>query len=1423
LGYKDKPKLQIYDITNRTNTMPTGYPDPTNSTTMYPTTAFYTALNAYNKRTDVITALQNAYTSGTGDLSEAEPFQMYPRGSIVKYWVIAEQAEKVSIANITMKDITNATNASEQVVVGSGYTANKPYSFAESYPDITQRTFLFEATDKLGNVASIQRTIAVTNAARLEKITTTSQNGTYGVDKIIALTANFSSQIYIDNNVNPKLNIRYQVVDPTAPFDTTKYKYKYDTITCNTTLPLKASPSLSLTFNFSVPANSIGKLETAYDGGTAYGTTDTEKLPLDKNGSKINDNARGDDAFIPGYSTQSATMPNWTTATNTLQGSKTIMLDGVAPTITGVALGGKTAYSDGNFYFKTGETVQITITADKPIRASGASTLQYQIRDLNGTLWPSNTTYYSPANTTANGNTEFFKYLKPGTGNSLVYSLTVNASNCPYDGEIVNVSQYSAGGGKIEDNAENTIAVPNAFDNLIPSGKRVFIKKAKPAAPANVQLGGVNLETAKQYYNAPVILTIPDSTSRGPGGVTWEDNSQYTITNAWSGYTPPVSIGTNGTYNVQARYIDRAGNEGDSVSKIIELNLNFPKLISVNATQANGYYKKDANLEFNLNFAENVAVTDATKVIIKLENRATSGNTDDNKIELSPTVNTSYTATKATTGDNGVNNIYTAATGGSPGASGAYVPIAVDGKLYTALVVSNTNRTFRIYPAGTTSGGASAGGSSLDLGNITFRVTSLTSTVKFNWNGITGKEMREGLYISSVTLTGLSDKFGNAGPTGIIGTFDTANGAFSGDPSVTACKNLTAGLKVDAILPTVTAWDPAINENNMTSTTNRLIKTITLTFREPVMKGSGIITIRPRGNYSIPPVFDDTGYYLGYASAAGVESADGSGPVPTKYTSAGTYRTYISSFYDIYNNSALNSTDRGYLLQGSSMSNHDTSPVTGQSVGPYKKTTQGLVQGPGYTGNYSGLKVVDGEFSPNLGGNPPKLTAMIPDTATKWVLDYKYVINDTTANSPVSRIRATLTKAKWRWQEIDVVSTVITKETDGTSTVKINLNEPLLKGLEWDVIYNEGTFTDEAGNLAAASALGDYYFTTPGVQAPVIRVNRRSYDGRTSASRVAVGNYADAGATTDWNTNNITVTDSNGWGISSFNSVHYRVESETPNAAVTAKVFQGAIGTGAARGAWTGNVRAANDNVALATGGTDTAWTLNTDADATVGSWVIPNIIRRTTSGNTKQTYYVITKSGGREQRDSMNTLRMYRSYNKDLTKAELDAVATADVALSSGQGVINYVNGSNADPYKASKSYVIGSATKTSLPPADAVKGYEGVYRTVIMFNYGSDRNASNYIAIEGSNIKNGMPSIAGFPVRDADEKDCRYLKVFYADQSQNRQRYYWVSTEIVCEWYFLSWGNGDNGTHQSCGEVNNYQTVGYGDLTYGYNISRF
>ncbi|MDR2702635.1 MAG: hypothetical protein LBB72_09405 [Spirochaetaceae bacterium] len=1347
LGMKTPPNLTVSDLTHKIDVMPevggkklpnpndVGYPD---DATGGFTPAYYAALNAYNSDSNVYNAIKAK--SAAGDLST--PFSMYPRETIVKYWITASKGGDIAVKSISMKDIT-LSDKDLAPAVGSGYNgADEAFSFCEYFPDIAQRTFLFEAEDMLGNVAMVQRTIAVTNAARLENITTTSQSGTYGIGEKITLKANFSGQIYVPNGY-PQINVRYL-------FNGTP---QYRSIICNSP-PTKANPALSLDFEFVVEEGFGGLLETMYEDISGYppggpppsswyggrvGGNVPITLPVTYPETTIMDNIRNSQAFIPGGKSESVTMPNWTTDDYTLQKKKDIGLDGTRPKITVISAdaNGKAAYSPNQFYVKTGETINFTLTADKQIRASDTvPRLQYQIRQGNSNLGGP----YSTA----------FTYSRPNGQNALVFSLPINATSCPVDGELVNVSLYTGtDGGTILDNVDNTVDLTTVTSFELGS-TRFFIKKSisdPPTGTIGSSTLGVNPNTPILFNTNPT-LTINASafswngTPAPEGGGNWENSIEYSINGGgtWIPYTDPVLITASGTSNLRARYKDRAGNEGTARSQVIQLNSTFPNLVSVGAAQANGSYRAGSTLTFNLNFADTVRVTNAANVTITLRNRAAAS------------------ADEAT-----------------------YITLPTN-------TAANTNVT----------------------------------TVTFNWQNITNKEMRDGLYISAVNLNGLTDLFGSLGPSGTAAW----NSGTAGNISVSNCPNLAAGIIVDAIAPSVTARTP--QHNTAPAATDPAVSSIMLTFREPVMKGGGTITIRPRGNYAIPPVLEDSGYYLG---------TDGN-----RYSASGVNRTYISSFYDIYNALPAGSVERGYLAQGSSMSDLTLNARTGQNAGPYIKMTHGLVEGYGYTGNYSGTitnNAAASANSPNLGGTGAH-TAMIPDTATKWVLDYQYGITQNV--TAVNNIRAALTRAKWRWQEIDVVNTTV-GGTNNTQ-VTIPLSEPLLKGLEWDVYYPAGAFTDMAGNNAPASDNTTYYFTSPGVQAPVIRVNRRSYDAKneyweakwtlTNTTATWDGNntkpYNPPPNSADWSaaTSNFAVNGvagDNGWGIKDFDTVHYRVESESPNAAVTAQYYQGADSNGGGvTAAWAGSVADSNTGTTLQI----TPMTWNQAAGNTPGEWVLSNLIRRSRN-NADQTYTVITKNSTPESRTSVGTLRMFRSYNRDLTKAQLDGTGLSGAILSGGQSVLTF------NSLEASKSYIVGTAI---LNGANA-KGYEGVYRTVIALNYGTNRG--RYFAVQGSNIKNGMPSIAGFPVRDAEETgDNRYNKVFYNDNDDAGpyQRFYWVSTEIVCEWYFLTWGgrsratgtnadsgvgNGgnNNGTHQTPGEVNNYLMIGYGDLTYGYNIS--
>jgi hypothetical protein len=414
---------------------------------------------------------------------------------------------------------------------------------------------------------------------------------------------------------------------------------------------------------------------------------------------------------------------------------------------------------------------------------------------------------------------------------------------------------------------------------------------------------------------------------------------------------------------------------------------------------------------------------------------------------------------------------------------------------------------------------------------------------------------------------------------------------------------------------------------------------------------------------------------------------------------------------------------------------------------------------------------------------------------------------------------------------MDIVSSTTFSADKKTVTVK--LNEPLLAGLQWGLTIPDGAFTDMAGNKAPAlgsynadgtvniTVNSPYWFWSNGAQAPVIRVNRKSFDARTTDwsgfSRV----YAvptDRGGP-------------GGWGIGDFNTVYYRVETETPGATV---YYNTEVGneTNTNRG----SVTAVWDATTIGTSGR--AWN-NPGVNATQGEWVLPNLIRR--SGT--QTY-TVTENGVTITRTMSANYQGYRSYNRDILKATLTALAANNDGGLSYQGNFTYT------ALQASKNYVVAEARITNGGTAyTSVKSYEGVFRSVVALNQtqtaagpggnppaytlgtgqlgGANRN-NNPIMLEGSNVKNGMPSISGFPVYDAEETgDNRYVKIYYyASYTANTTgTLYWVSTEIVSQWVALNCGrrNGDNnntgGTHQGSGEINNYLSAGYGDLTYSYH----
>jgi len=1402
LGNNTPPEIVVYDITGKVhnNSMPSGIPDMrsfTNDGVVADT--YFTQLSTYNNNTSLYDILKGASLNIEPEFKTI-PFQAYPRETILKYWVTADRTGDLAIKSITMMDITYE-GADRYMGLNPMNAADMAMVFAEYYPDELQRVYLFEAEDTLGNVARIQRTIAITNTAMLESITTTTQNGTYGITKEgeeIILQANFTGQIRVNTaGGNPRLNVRYPIYSTNSSHNgeyhiqqieaepvigsamSLQFKFKVpnpDTFSCIDS-EINQCPNKG---HGGVPIIAFGKLETMYDtvgmGGSAAVESVATNRPIALYGAVITDALReGQPAFIPGYTIGTSTMHTWTTSVGSLQNptgkpehEKDIRLDAVRPVISSASVGGKTAYTGQEYYFKNGETLTITLTSSgKAIKSSSTEPrLQYYIQE-NPVGSPQGV-LRGPYNATTTPESTF-KYTRSSGSNALVFSLPI--SDTQYDGEIVQISLVTADGhGAIEDDVGNTVLSANV-SNLIPSGTRIFVKKALPAAPAaTLGNGNAALQTAGPNFNYSPVLTVPVSTAVLAA---WEDKREYSLNGglSWTEYTSTVTIG-NGSHGVRVRYVDRAGNNGTESTRDIVVNANFPRLLGVTVEQGNGTYRIGQRLDLEMSFADTVSYTNAANVTITLRD-ITNTSATDNTMQLR-------------------------ATGGSG-----------------------------------------------------------TSTIRFAWTGNTGtnpfidKDMLTGLRITGINMSGLSDSFGNIGPASAnIGFTNSSpwdiNMPALGTNAAYSVRYTISGTIVSTIAPTIRSRQPQNAQGrtgNITlytadpdtvsvtdiasgsiSTDN---KTIRLTFSKPMQKGNGTITIRPHSDYAIPVVLENEGYYLHVDLTTGVE---------TVHTSAGTDRTWIAGFSDIFNN--VNDADKITLIGTTSMANPALSQQTGLSVGPYLKTTHGLKQGQGFTGDYRNNTGTASITNPGINAPGPRgTTSMVPDTSTKWVL--RYDIEDifattTTTAAPQGNIRAVLDRAKFRWQEIAV--THQTNVTISGNTVTINLAEPLLPGLHWTLHYDAGTFTDIAGNPATGIAKDAYWFWSSGVQKPVIRVDRKSYDARASANFTG-------------STSAITYNDTNAHmgTIASYNAIAYRITSETPQARIYYGTRLGTASTvddfptGSVTGDWTGRVNtttAANIDSTAAINWNGPKNEANTEF---TGRWVRPNLIFR----NSHNGAYVVMEDGidvprsmgvlannqaGIETVANMGYRYLgLRSYNRDASFSDLNAVD-----LDGNAGTLHRVTASfTYDAYQASKNYVAanaridhkavqtnGSHNYTSANYTSQ-KGYEGVFRTVFMMHQaGVTGSNTNPPKVNGSTRQSGLPTIAGFPLKDnATGTDRRYMKVMY----RNNNQFYWVSSEIVSQWFLQVHGRGDGNADRSFsrqGDSADWITAGYGDLTYSFNV---
>ena len=1414
LGNKNRPQISVYSITDRSIPgLPSSPPNPAlysaDGSTNNP--AYMSARRGYNTDPYVYSALREVSLSGTLRDSDliSESFKIYPRGSTLKFWVMAERDGDLAVRDIIMEDTTfnpvttivgDSANYIAGVdehgqtvyypILGSAFDPNdRAMSYIEYFPEIDRRVFKFTAVDTLGNIGQIEKTFSITSAATLSNITTVEQNGTYPAGKEIIIRANFDGPVRLQNNTGanrPILPVHYEI----NGVDT------WQEIECD---ELLTESTLSLIFRFTVPDNATGQLTTISNAGSPGGSASYDRPLIVNPANRIIDATRtGEDhAFTPG-NVEGFT---WSDDRYSLQAQKKIELDGIAPLITNLEIGGKDSTTVGSFtdyYFKDGETLTFTLKGSELIKTSGESiTLSYRLIMPNGTT------------TTAQNRTAFV-YQRPGEEeNTLVFVLPVNTTSIPVTGgqrigQIENISLFTENGNIIDDVGNPVVAstvTAGAFNTLLGTN-RIFFDLTPPpqplwgthiSMPERISTSGQESNPTFNYNESPVltfneILTTPAASSAEPygsrrqyslnGGMDWKDFPD--VRDDWTTYTGGQLRIKNGQWTLKTRYIDMAGNTGSETTRLLHINQEFPKLLGINGP-ASGTYTAGSTLTFTMNFDEIVSVVDASAVTIRLADTETTTNTPGGTITTTPT----------------------------------------------------TVNTYEIV--------------------LTASVAENSRAINFVWTNAQGKDMLKGLRVTNINLTGLRDRFGNT-PAGITFSYATDKVTVTTPPESDNYDfdyNL-GGILVSTITPTIRTYSPGnmrsggaagatdrtgnitadftdLRGISHTSSVSSDNKTITLTFSKPMQRGNGIITIKPHGNYAIPPVFENEGYtlYLNATEDTVLETKDA-----VVGETLGYYPVYIQGFFEIFHN--LDTAGKTALIGSTNFGSPSVSNQTGLSVGPYLRTTHGLVQGAGYSGNYNNAASTANPSVPNdptqawsVGSNAPGPRGdqyMVPDTNTKWVLRYD-IDNIRATTSVVAAIRKALTDIKWRWQEISVNESNVSIIEN---TVTITLPEPLLPGLQWAVEYPEGTFQDTTGNAAPAmtsvpeSGPQGYWFWSKGVQKPVIRVDRKSSDARS-----LTGNFN--GEFSNTNMGYTTSTTSGAVNnINSFNTINYRVESETPGAqifynTINGRTFYTTGGRGGIIGLWEGRVTETTPPTNVVNT-VNITWNGPKATPArTTGTWVRPNLIFRNRD-NGNENYSFLDNDGVTISRNVLggaaaDAFYGFRSHNRDARIIELN-----NLNLNVGGALTPQTASFTYEALEARKDYVAAEAridhTSTSYtnPTFTSLRGYEGVFRTVIAINQNDYTTADtpNPMKILGTDRRSAEPRIIGFPIKDnAQAFDARFMKLPHRAGTQ----YTWVTTEIVSQFYIQIHGNGTNNTartHLNAGDNNDWLTAGYGDLSF-------
>ena len=564
---------------------------------------------------------------------------------------------------------------------------------------------------------------------------------------------------------------------------------------------------------------------------------------------------------------------------------------------------------------------------------------------------------------------------------------------------------------------------------------------------------------------------------------------------------------------------------------------------------------------------------------------------------------------------------------------------------------------------------------------------------------------------------------------------------------------------------------------------------ITLTFNEPVQKGSGNIILRQVKGWAIPPVIDgdDFNTICNELSASDKEIL--------AMRKSSTDDTELEDSESLFSAKVGPANDRYH--------------GTGQYVGPYKKTTQGLLS----------------DYSPNLN--------------TKYVLDFDIDIWETTETHPIGQtfikgrnsgneaadkyprtstsnyvnpetptttrsadqIRTVLETAGYHQRVLDVTSGSVRSSATGKSyTITfpkgLTGGEALADGREWELVVEKGAFLDYTQN-----EFGEEYTST---SATVYTKTKAAKDAIMKKNATAIENVT---ATNAWRRGRTSVTSGNGLVLIQTSNGNNSFWSDKVAEPVI-RVDRYSYGLGFKQGTASGGTEVITKDSVIPSGyvrvridcetrgatikyGVDTKSNNRTDQESTTVKPVKDYYYANT---DNSACYSYISKTTGLKAKNSV-TLSTPTTY--DGSDKTIDQVP---IIFAGGNGHYN----------QSCKQIIVaqgvkGSGTSNDTKFLDSELGIEGVFQTVVRFNapYGNSGKCAAQgagktdLSIRGTTGFAGEPSISPFPLRDS-QIASPFLRRCFRERSQGgdyatSDDYYWVSYDILVDASFsgYSWHN--------------------------------